>query len=93
MGECSEVLENGISIFGPHQSINDILSVLERSKTSTSELVEQEAQVALVSSVSNLSNGVSYVEGNMFTTCSSIYSPFYPGPIDAKIEVPMEFNA
>ena len=54
-------------IFGPHQSINDILSVLERSKTSTSELVEQEAQVALVSTVSNLSDSVNYVEGNMFT--------------------------
>ena len=54
-------------IFGPHQSINDILSVLERSQNSTSELVEQEAQVALVSTVSNLSDSVNYVEGNMFT--------------------------
>jgi hypothetical protein len=53
-------------ILGPHSSISEILSILEHSKSSYNDISEYESQIALISTITNLSNNVYCFAGNIY---------------------------
>ena len=50
----------------PHSSISEILSILEHSKSSYNDISEYESQIALISTITNLSNNVYCFAGNIY---------------------------